>query len=263
MQSNFLLYILVLGVVALQGCQSSGDPWPYAYTDWENFGLKGKVKSVVKKAYGVDSSGTQMDTNDLFGHEEKQFSPDGFMTKEILSADKNTQLGYSIFRYEQKKNRIIEMQYSLSDEKQGKAILELDDKGQNTEVTVFNRNGDFDYRRTFVFDSTNRILGDAIEIKNYSKTPEHLTTIEKRVYDIHGNLTEEALLSKGRIRWHNVSEYDSAGHLTRLIRRLANDEILDTLTYQYRFDSIGNWVWRRIYHNGKLNSVVKRKIEYY
>lgn len=258
-----MLYILVFSVVVLQGCQPSGDTWPYAYTDWENFGLKGKVKSVVKKAYGVDSSGTQMDTNDLFGHEEKNFSPNGFMTKEILSVDKNTQLGYSIFRYEQKKNRIIGMQYSLNDEKGGKAILELDDKGQNTEVTVFNRNGDFDYRRTFVFDSTNKILGDAVEIRNYSKNPEQLATIEKRVYDVDENLIEETLLSKGRIRWRNVFEHDSAGHLTRLIRYLGNDKILDTLTYQYRFDSIGNWVLRKIYHNGQLNSVVKRKIKYY
>src|SRR5699024_10498134 len=129
--------------------------------------------------------------------------------------------------------------------------------------TAQDKNGDFHYQREYTYDSTNTILGDAVEIKNYTQSTEHLTTTEKKRYDKKGRKTEETILDKEGVRHHYFYHYNAKGRLTQLIRHGYDDEPMDTLTYHYRYDSIGNWVERKIYNNGHLNAVVKRDIEYY
>lgn len=218
---------------------------------------------MVKKAYDVHSNKTGEKSDSLFGHEEKYFNPDGFMTKEILYRDETTELGYSKYRYDRKNNKIIEKQYSLDDRRQGKIISKIDKKGQTVEAIALDRNGDFDYRRVYTYDRSDRFPGEAVKIENYTQSPDHLTTTEKYKYDKQGNRKEKTLLDDEGIRQHYFYRYDDEGHLIQLLRHGYKDKIMDTLTYQYRFDATGNWTEKRIYKNGKWNAVVQQKMEYF
>ncbi len=89
--------------------------------------------------------------------------------------------------------------------------------------------------------------------------------IEKHIYnyDDRGNLSLDTTYTSGdSMCCIRRFVYDRRGNEIFTIVYHPNGDYFDYENYEYDYDNRGNWVKRRIYFSGKLDSVVTREFEY-
>lgn len=110
-----------------------------------------------------------------------------------------------------------------------------------------------------------RFIDEFGRIKLFENFSSDLNIIErhKYIYDAFGNLSLDSM--------HTVNDslccirkfvYDKWGNENFVITYSPNGEFLDFDCFEYEYDDRGNWIFRQIYHRGKLVTVVKREFEY-
>ncbi len=171
-----------------------------------------------------------------------------------------------------------------------KTTNKYDDKGNKIEVVAIDNGLFTDKSKKFVkytrvFDSKGRVVelinyetSDSIRNKFTFKYDEKSNLSEKLMYspdgtlnarytykyDINGNLIEDdiLLMPESKSFKRNTYKYDDRKSLTE--KKFFDVGELDyTLSYQYEYDSNGNWIKVTYSENGTPRIIISRVIEYF
>ncbi|MBB4807085.1 YD repeat-containing protein [Chryseobacterium defluvii] len=227
---------------------------------WKNFALQAKVK-LVEENY-VAKKKKNRETTTL------EFSPKGkILKKEEISTDRKTS---TVLSYD-------------SQNRQEKVWFRNFDKNKLvTESTMTLR-----YRNDSVFVHTDivdngkkshksftAILKDDLLVKYFGEKKGE-SRVTEFVYDDHNNLLSQTNYKnrEQNRRYEFTYNYDENGILLRQTDVNENRTIEffpnglrkseNEFTYEYTYDSFGNWIRKIIYENGKKYSESTRKIVYF
>ncbi|CAD7807032.1 hypothetical protein CHRY9390_01601 [Chryseobacterium aquaeductus] len=227
---------------------------------WKDFVLKGKVK-LIEENY-VAKKKKNRETYTL------EFSPKGkILKKEEISKDRKSS---TIFSYD-------------SQNKHEKVWFRNFDKNKLVTESIMT----FRYRNDSVFVSTDitdnskksnksftAILKDDLLMKYFGEKKGE-SRVTEFVYDDHNNVLSQTNYKNGEKskRYEFAYHYDENGSILRQTDVNENTTIeffpnglkkaYNEFTYEYTYDSFGNWIRKIVYENGKKYSESTRRITYF
>ena len=186
------------------------------------------------------------------------------ITETVFNNEDNTLISKTNFKYNDKKNLIEENEYNYVNTSSwrktlykynhhmGALVNKIDHDLYfkppiSNSITVYTYNPD---GNLFQIDCY-KVSDDAVYRKLYTKT-----------YDIHGNIIHEIHcdLLYGDFSYELIRKYDGLDKLREELK-ITNEGIIKTV-YKYSKQENG-WLIKKIYYNGELESIIKRKLKYY
>lgn len=245
-------------------------PTEWKVTDCMLKGLKGKVKTVIEKAY---ETAADVLADDPFSIAQTVFRPDGNireMLVEMKSSERNT------FTYAYLSDSILVRSIkTLGDsilDKQFFVYLHRKD-GVRYKMLSFNKNRQLLLSATILSNEA----GFPIENQNIVAHKDNLDKMpckEQFGYDAHGFLTEET--------WFRYNPKTGNCEPSNTLRRYTNDargncikelivkdgtQLLGSYSYQYKYDDMGNWTEKTSFSDFKdgkrIKSVIIREFEFF
>ncbi len=139
-----------------------------------------------------------------------------------------------------------------------KGEYKYDSKGNNIEELFFGSDGKLMIKHVFEYDNR----GNKIEAINSYDGFDNNRVIY--TYDDESNLIEEKEYDKnGKLTGKKSFSYDKENNIVEeIIYGLKTDEN-DKWTYEYKYDTMNNWIERTDFSDNVPKYIVKRKIKYY
>ncbi|MDC0339067.1 hypothetical protein OAN33_05975 [Flavobacteriales bacterium] len=279
----FVVFILI-------GLFSSCDSSKNIDNDLAELDLKGKVKSIREIPYNVIEKFGKVEkvSVDEFGDNNLiKFNNLGKGTEFIEYYEDGSLSSKYTYKYDDNGNQIEENYYNSDGVLSSKDTYKYDVNGNHNEGESYNSDGgliskylykhdedgniieeiDFDsngileYKTIFKYDDK----GNPIEENNY-KSDGSLVSKNTYKYDDKGNQIEENVFnSDGSLYYKSTSKYHSNGDKIEMDTESYRDEITEryTFTYEYTYDSEGNWIKQIGLVDGKPEILIERDIEYY
>lgn len=227
---------------------------------WKDFVLQGKVK-LIEENY-VAKKQKNRETYTL------EFSPKGkILKKEEISTDRKTS---TILSYDPQ-NRQEKVWFRNFDK--NKLVLES--------IMTFRYRNDSVFVHTEITDNGKKsnksftaILKDDLLVKYFGEKNGE-SRVTEFVYDDHGNVISQTNYKKGEISKKYEFTYTYYENGSILTQTELNDNTTieffsnglkkseNEFTYEYFYDSSGNWIQKMVFKNGKKYSKSIRKITYY
>lgn len=286
--------LLSISLFFLFSCGGSAPP---VQSDWIKENLQGKVKTIsshdstvgyVDKILGFNvGAGPIVDHFEVFSYNEK-----GFITQQ--DSKNGTTPIKKIYTYDSS-NRLKKMEFIIlnSDGKQvstyeynrkGRLIKQIDEihfenNSSDKQITVY---------KTVKFDNNGRILKSLVETDDKKNDYYILNTYDQKgnrlsneIYDMNDKLkysflytynergdvlTEKSklALSGGQMEEKKYT-YDEKGNMLSVSYTISamGQSNSSNATYEYTFDSKGNWIERVCIESKTKRTYTKRMIEYY
>ena len=220
-------------------------------TGWEDYGLKGKVKSMRKIPFEFVSKFGKMEKKRKNGEYHVFFAQNGNILKrqDYFPFDGKIFSNYT-YKYDDKNFLIEENEFQIA--QNYKTIYKYNDKGLCIEGNVYRSNGSLEKSYKYEYDNK----GYLIE-KSYNFTKYYYTNNDK------GNpisIEIEEPLSLKEIFY----EYNDKGDVIKIIKPDAFNSYDKEYTIEYKYDNQGHWVEKIVYNNDKVkDEEIDRIIEYY
>lgn len=222
---RYLLFLVVISIFPSCGQKQINN-------DLEKLKLNGKIKTIEQRGFNVIEkfgeviSGSSI--NDVYDFNYLiQFNVNGNITA-INRLDLEGNIGKKTYYTYLNQNQRIPIQgYKLDGE------LKYDDNHNVSEIVYYNEDGTLDFKILNKFDKSNNL--------NEAKTYESkgvLNAITKYKYDIYGNVIE-------------IKEFMPS----------RNETTIESIKYE--FDNYNNWIKKIRTYQGRLYSVIERKINYF
>ncbi len=256
-----------------------------ATTDAKQMGLKGKVKSIVfLENYRYKKEGVFTEWGILYNR-QYGFDNTGRYT-EFVENFANGSLNYKMkYTYNAKEKKAEILYFDKEGKPTSKKISVLDAKGQKTEEKEYTKDGEFRWRYTYAYDDK----GNMTEIKGFKadgtlsikttttydskgnkvsylvETPGYANSSQKYSYDEKGNMKEEIWYDgQDQVTFRFVRSYDAQGNKTEELKYKGMDNLRDKITWQYVYDTKGNWTKRTQFTSDGVDfDIAERTISYY
>lgn len=257
----------------------------FGFTSWSQFdnklselGLKGKVSSLVERAYQL----TNYDYNTK--QEERKtvflFNTNGFKVEEKYTNPAGEVLYLGVFKYapsgelleekvnnyEYKKDFVKtyvvtskDITVNIAVDSDAPSIHEkytLNLKKNVTQKVEYDQNKTV---RTFKYS-----YNPAGRLESETQQMPGLNINFRYAYNNKGQLSKKSEVNAaGKVIHTQSYTYDANGNINTEITSYADDPQKLTLTYKYVLDSAGNWTEKQEFMDGRLFSVITREISYY
>lgn len=235
-------------------------------TDWDRLNLRGRVQLYEEWSYG---SYDAFKVNNFNRHTVTRFTPQGQVQKEGYYTNKPGYMYWRTFTYTPGRVWIKEILEINSSNPQPQQYweYELDDRGEQRVVRSFLIDSSLNYQIEFELNSD--YLPTAIEYSEVRSPQLHPCKI-LRTYDEQKRLaTEEIYVYNTDMNQcydkpsRSKFTYNEEGDVQREILNLYTGGSPQYLSYQYLYDSVGNWTQRLTYTGDDVTSVTKRSFLYH
>jgi len=254
--------------------------------DVEKNRLKGNVKSMMEIKYAIPEDGDSNSREKIVYQKFTVFDENGYETESTLFKN-GTEFLISRLTYVNDSTPIELNEYHPDGTLNLKVTYKYDDRGFRTEAGyewAENRQiGEITDLSDYYYEIIQNDLFNKVHYKNeyrgyciqedYLKPDSSLSFRFTMKYDFRGNKLESAYFhGNERLSWISKYKYDRYDNMIES-RVYKSNRIAVESSYKYRFDLIGNWVYR--YENRKVyvniltagldreNTVTERQIEYY
>lgn len=227
---------------------------------WKDFALQGKVK-LIEENY-IAKKKKNRETTTL------EFSPKGkILKKEEISTNRKT---ITILSYDSQ-NRQEKLWFRNFDKNKlvTESIMAFRYRNDSVFVHTEITNNDKKSHKSFT-----AILKDGLLVKYFGEKKGE-SRVTEFVYDNHNNVLSQTHYKNGEQnrRYEFTYNYDENGSLLRqtdvnentIISFLPNGlrKSENEFTYEYSYDSSGNWIRKIVFKNGKKYSESTRRITYF
>lgn len=178
------------------------------------------------------------------------------LLKNMISLNNDSSTSRIDYKYDKNKN-IIEFNEYYNDTLSSSIKYKYDKKKNIVESQSINPNNkELDYISKIGIDYKNRIL--------FSDNVER-NSILKIYYDTNGYLikTENSSKNDKLISSFRTMEYDNHGNLTKHTKYGKDKKIIETITYENKYDQKGNIIQRELYVDKKLKVLTEMEIIYW
>lgn len=227
---------------------------------WKNFLLQGRVK-LIEENY-IAKKKKNRETYTL------EFSPKGkILKKEEISKNRKTSTVFS---------------YDLQNRQEKVWFRNFNKNKLATEsIMTFRYSNDSVFVNTDITDNSKKsnksftaILKHGLLVKYFGEKNGE-SRVTEFVYDDHGSVISQTNYKKGEIsrKYKFTYNYDESGNLLKQKDLEENTTIeffpnglrksYNEFTYEYTYDSSGNWIRKIVFKNGKKYSKSTRKITYF
>ena len=227
---------------------------------WKDFVLQGKVKLIEENYIAKKKKNRETTT--------MEFSPEGkILKKEEISKNGKTS---TVFSYDSQ-NRQEKVWFRKFDK--NKLVLES--------IMTFRYRNDSVFVHTEITDNSKisnksftAILKDGLLVKYFGEKKGE-SRVTEFVYDDYDNVLSQTNYRNGEIskKFEFIYTYDESGRVKTQVDLAENTTIEffpnglrkseNEFTYEYSYDSSGNWIEKRVFKNGKKYSKNVRKVVYF
>lgn len=299
-QPNFLqmktiiafFYFSLLCLTSIGQVVTSPIPEEFAKTDLQRMNLYGKAKSVRQTSFAaIKKSGVIQKGKRKI--EEPNWAKDFYIVfnstgnkTELCTINSNGSVDNEIsWQYDDSGN-MVEDHRGNSDKvdttKENKFTYKFDDKGNIIERDRFNAKGIQDVTEIYKYDERGNVIVKSWVIGNtpckdslvYDEKNNMIEQYATNVvipgkwkftyrYDEKGNCMEENWFTDGvKFYIKYTFKYDDKGNRSEVVWTNAKGKSCKW-TFQYEFDSNGNWIKSTQFLNGKPNYILEREITYF
>lgn len=268
-------------------------------TDWEELGLKGKVKILRENSYNV------VEKDGIIQRDESHIDSLMYLFNKQGNMQEQKYDTPILYKYDDKGDVIERCFYDQEGSVDRKDIYKYDKKGNLIEIDTDNMEGGLHNKRIYKYDNRGNMTylyynfpsdfmtyryddkGNMIEEREYLFSKIRYKFVNK--YDDKGNRIERYEYSpEGRLKWKTSYRYDDNNNLIeerdydpkKLIKTItyqydeksnvigekvygSNGNLRYKYTYQYEYDERGNWLKEIWYKDEKPHRIREREIEYY
>lgn len=262
--------------------------------------LKGNVKSIKQTTrYAVgsfecilsifDCKGNKIEVNDCdaslnYKHTSKYDSRGNEIESVTYNPDGSLSLKYT-YKYDNKGNQIEENFLGLDDIIHEKSIRKYDSKGNLTSGCRYDKDGRLLSKWTCKYDSEGYEICEKWDGSEYSCSKrkatiynnygnwteryfydedDNLSMFSTFKYDNKGNNIEMNLYNPDGIHvFVSYTKYDKNGNEIEMTIYNPDGSLDSIITYKYKYDKMGNWIYKLENSNDKLLNTFEREIEYY
>lgn len=272
--------VSLLGLLLLTtGCSNpKGKP---KTNDLQNMKLNGPVKSIIEKEYlAVDKFGEVL-KGDIEGHEQQNFSKNGFRTEELSFGPNDFVARRTIYNekgerkesYDYAEDRSIEekTEFVYNDDglivkencfnSEGKiiraVILKYNEAGEEVERSTYDENGNLDRKEVTNYNENGKIA----EKKTYKSDG----SLESRFtcdYNQKGDMTFKYYNEDGELTLENNYIYDENGNTVQENSASTGAYLNYTSKQLISYDDFGEVIKRTSYVNGDLKSETTYEFEF-
>jgi hypothetical protein len=265
-------------VLVIVSCCIFFTSWSQFYNKLTEFGLKGKVSSLVEREYQL----TNYDYNSK--KEERKavfiFNTKGLKTEEKYTNPAGEVLFLGVFKYstsgelveekvnnyEYKENFVKtyvskpgEITVNIAGESKASGIYAkyaLDLKKNITQKVEYDK-GEVVRTFKYSYNSVGKLQSETQQMPG-------LNIYFRYTYNNKGELTKKSETNaEGQVIHSQTYTYDANGNVETEITSYANNPQKLTLRYKYILDSRGNWTEKQEFMDERLFSVITREISYY
>lgn len=221
----------------------------FAKTDWEKFGLKGKVKSVKEyylsgKFGGIERNGVKS---------ESRYNSKGYLTEYSAYKEDGIKTEKNIYRYDKKGNIIEILSYGVDESLVSKSVMKYGKGSLISEVIYYGAENKLNGKTVCKYDSK----GNNVEEINYTAENE-IESKNTRSYDSQNNMTELAIYNAdGSLNSRRVWKFNDKKQIIEFINYDAEGNAgLKTLT---EYDLKGRAIRNLMFLKEKLITVTVSK----
>jgi hypothetical protein len=232
--------------------------------DWTRMNLSGYVMTIKEHSFkAIDTLGEIVQGERMSPSWRRDsyivFNRAGNKVEENFYRNDGKMWSKSVFSYDKNRKKIEEVVYRADRALWYTKITRFDSAGHIVEEEMFKPDNSLGVRMTFVYDES----GNKIEECKYTDNGK-LSIRSVFKYDKNRNKIEEIMYNSegGQIvRW--VSKYDAKGRQIEEDYYNAKNQLEAKETYQYQFDSKGNWTQQIIFEDDTPKYVIRRELIYY
>ena len=257
-------------------------------TDWNVYGLKGRVKELHQWKYIADYQYGELIKKQLIDSTIIYFNDNGKIERRLfeeINSPIGSVSGEEIFTYHD--NMCISEKHTYTywnnRTELEKHITINDDYGDPIRYTIFNAAGQETYRTEYIYTDNRRLREVAIYYKNELQSKKKFFEyddqgmIKKYVeydqnglfdthllaYDLKGNiLTYTITDDEGKIIRETSYTYNDESLINKQIEHVTIDKREDITNYSYKYDQHGNFIVKNITSEME-KTIVQRVIIYY
>jgi hypothetical protein len=255
-------------------------------TDLEKYRLKGNVKTIMETMYTVGKGADSLTRGGILYQKYTEFNYDGYETSFILYKNEQPNLygnyifgpeGWQIGLKENRSDGRLNSQVTFFYDPKGFKVKAKYRWGEDREIVDFEENTDyyFEILNNDIFTIVvfkNEYRGYSVQ-EDYLRSDSTLSFRFKYRYDFRGNKLECAYFhGDEHLSWMTKYEYDRYDNMIGS-RVFKSNHIAVNSTYNYQFDALGNWTYRKEYREvfeniltsglEKSDIVTEREIKYF
>lgn len=264
-------------IIWICGCSLEKKPQNH----WTSQNLKGRVKTLTEETFNGVMKFGEFQKQDLAYGIIKIFDIKGNMLEDNSYGPNNIIKSYAIFKYDDmgnqigvkfgnnkikweikssyildaKGNKIEKNNYGSYGEMISKSKYKYDSKSNLVEEKIYDTNGSLFNTRTFKYDGR----GSLVEEENLGLGDSKHTY----KYDSKGNLIESISITTEKFEYKFTYIVDDKGNVIEETYYTSSENFPHKTTYQYQYDSIGNWIKKDTFNGDIQTGTIERKIEYY
>ncbi len=237
---------------------------PSSSTDWQRSGLKGNVQQLEEWHY---SSYQDFLNQQYSRHQEFWFSNKGFLTKEV-AYQSNNRLWWSYYHYQSDSVWIRKTLQTEGGKERNQSfwLYELDERGEQKVVTSLLLDTSVYYKLTVQFNEEHLPVE---YIYSEQREPQKVPCRVVKQYNKKKQVQRETAYGFNPATQQcnptphiSTFTYNEQGHVKRETINYANGT-QGNFSYQYQYDSIGNWTNCLYYEGDQVIEVTKRALYYY
>ena len=217
-------------------------------TDFQRFNLKGQEIGSISRYLGYTIT------------EKQEHDSKGYVISKsyIDSASKNTIIKET-FKYDSSGNK-IEMRYFQKDGSEKSRTTYVYDENKKLVEESLYRSDNLIQKYVYLYDENGNIYCK----NNYGSDGITITTQNFYKYDPRGNkISEEIKTKDNKYNWKITQKYDNHNNEVEYTYYGSDTNSTTKWTYEYIYDTHGNWTTKIRYSNGLVNGKLERIIEYY
>lgn len=246
---NIILF--TMAIFSLISCNSEKGK-----NDLQKENLHGNIKFIRETIYEarIDSL-DRVGNGDIASNTLKIYNKEGNLTEEHSYDYDGSLMEKWVAKYDDKDILTEAYVYSPENRLLQKNVFSYDKKGNLTEMKSYNSSGSIDGKATYKYDEKKNKIEEA-----WYNSEGHFNFKTLYKYDTKDKLVEEKYYDGERLYATTTCKYDGKGNF---IERLGKDEITDyKWTYQYTYDTKGNWIKKVEYLDNNYTYITEREIKY-
>lgn len=299
MYFRFSLLLSILLLCVLFSCKK--DQKQDIINDYQQYNLKGKVKSISEINYSVNG---KYRTVILFNEqgfitEQASYNPDGSLIRkwvneyndDHLKLTRHCYVGHDSlsyilrYYYNRQDKLILTKLFDSKDFLVSQYATQYDDSLNVIKETFLGEDAIYQHLVVHTYNDQNKIKEDLFvdSVRNHAWKQRYQYNDHLQVEEIVLESPDDSMISKTRYtylsnnkvdkvyRYNAKNElesitdygYDSMNNIVEILELTPDNTTRQSKTYQYNYDQNGNWTFLAETENHKNGNIITRKIEYY
>ncbi len=257
------LIILIVPAIFALSCTSSvkdvlKNDEKIEKTDWQDYNLKGEVKSLDETCYFADEP---MDLEEsIKSRLYVTFSNTGSYIEKSLFGVEDNMIYTEEYQYNDEFLLERIRRTDIEGTCYGICVCNYDDNGNINMQSEYNCEDVLQYNIKITRDDENRV----VEMSYLRPDEKENFVIITKKYDSEGNISEMSNMDVlNNIHIVKKFKYDKDGNKIIEEKYSRGIELLEKLSFEYDFDDKGNWITCYEKNQNVVVFIVKRKIEYF